>query len=100
MKTGEKTYFDLDVVQIGGHVGVLMSDILQLQCADKFTHWIRGAQVGLGDDGEQIIYLNDWKRFACQYLDRQSSLWLKTNTQFAQNWVFFHQKNKEKIKKR
>lgn len=68
MKTGEKTYFDLDVVQIGGHIGVLMSDILQLPCADEFTQWIRGAQVGLGDDGEQIIYLNDWKRFACRYL--------------------------------
>lgn len=74
MKTGEKTYFDLDVVQIGSHAGVLMSDILQLQCADEFRRWIRGAQVGLGDDGQKIIYLNDWKRFACQYLDRQSSL--------------------------
>lgn len=77
MKTGEKTYFDLDVVQISisGHMqGVLMSDILRLPCADEFAQWIKGAQVGLGADGEQIIYLNDWKRFACQYLDRQSSL--------------------------
>lgn len=74
MKTGEKTYFDLDVVQIGGHAGVLMSDILRLPCADEFMQFIRGAQVGLGADDEQIIYLHDWKRFACQYLDRQSLL--------------------------
>lgn len=75
MKTGEKTYFDLDVVQIGGHMqGVLMSDILQLPCADEFMQWIRGAQVGLGANGEQIIYLHDWKRFACRYLDPTQSL--------------------------
>lgn len=74
MKTGEKTYFDLDIVQIGGYKGVLMSDILQLPCADEFRQWIRGAQAGLGADGEQIIYLNDWKRFACRYLDPTQSL--------------------------
>lgn len=38
MKTGEKTYFDLDVVQLAGSIlGVLLDDIEHLPCADEFT---------------------------------------------------------------
>ncbi|PNP98681.1 hypothetical protein [Moraxella sp. RCAD0137] len=72
MKTGEKTYFDLDVVQLAGSIlGVLLDDIEHLSCADEFDQWIYGSTLGVGANGERVVYLHDWEFFARRYLNGQ-----------------------------
>lgn len=65
MKTGQKTYFDLDIVQYeGGLIGVLDDDIQNLSCANDFNQWFRGSTMGVNPDRKGVVYLHDWEYFA------------------------------------
>ncbi len=58
MKTGKKTYFDLNIVEYENDlIGVLYDDTQNLPCADEFNQWFYGSTIGIGSDkNEWFIY--------------------------------------------
>lgn len=69
MKTGKKTYFDLNIVEYENDlIGVLYDDTQNLPCADEFNQWFYGSTIGIGSDKKRVVYLHDWEYFASNYL--------------------------------
>lgn len=93
MKTGEKTYFDLDIVQYVDLIGVLYDDTQNLPCTDDFNQWFYGSTMGVNPDKKGVVYLHDWEYFASHYLKNgQVKTYLEVENQVLENVLFGNQK--------
>lgn len=90
MKTGNKTYFDLDIVKNRlSTLGVLYQDIQQLPCIDDFNTWFYGSTCGVYDDGSMLIYLHDWEYFANNYVKNgELKTYLQVENQVLERFLF------------